>query len=58
MLPSPIVSAKQINSITTVREEEEEGGELTSVSGEPLAGPAGEGGGGGGGAQQQLTSVH
>ncbi len=39
-----------------MREEEEEGG-LTSVSGEPLAGPAGEGGGGGG-AQQKLTSVH
>jgi len=57
VLPSPIVSDKQINSISTEGEEEEEG-ELTSVSGEPLAGPAGQGGGGGGGAQQQLTSVH
>jgi hypothetical protein len=55
VLPSPIVSDKQINSITTVGGEEE--GELTSVGGEPLAGPAGQGGGGGG-AQQQLTSVH
>jgi hypothetical protein len=47
---------KQINSIST-EGEGEEGGELTSVSGEPFAGPAGKGGGGGG-AQQQLTSVH
>ncbi len=51
----PIASDKQINTITTVGEEEEEGG-LTSVSGDPLAGPGGQGGGGG--AQQQLTSVH